>query len=685
MVPAARILLWQEAMLIVLGLMLAALPGTIANREHKVHNIVLYPDKQSWCTTRNITQVITEPGCKQVTIDNNVCVGACFSYSIPHTEPSDPGEIIGPYCDSCQPSEVSYRAVKMDCSEHPTMKTPYLEKHIQLIHNCSCTACEEQSAATGVSSHRQEQSLPLATSVSHHQQQQQHHHQKVRPPGQSQDGGGRPQGMDAATGSAGSGSDMIQDDIPEILEVVHYSENDTEPIRHTPVHELQTHTGGTSYLQQQQLNHYEHNSHTDNVKKLLHQKITRLLRSIEATNSATDREQLVEMIRLIKGTSDRNWDELVDSLQSENAILDFDRLRTELVEGGDDEVAAATAAAAGKKDASPTIPAMAASASAHQPVPPFSADETDLHTVNRVSHHHQQQEDEEEIDEEEEDEQDEEEKHVGEKVKEEAKEYRHGHGGSVKQSDGLLAKESLPTGATGGRDGGDHQRLMKHQYSALRGLHRPPATGEALEPQTTGSDDNGQHHHHHHQHVVGERIDAHHHLGWGPHGALVIRANEEDLEEHRSIQNGHEIQEKINIHAHELKPNHAGLVVSYDHRSTRRDGTGTSHEPKRDDLAHSSHVKHGGLGQVEQKQDHHHHHHHPNHNHPNLHQHHHHSPRHGQRAESEHRPEPASESGHHQKAHGQEQFQQHHHTPHHGTHPGSQRPASGGVASGENQ
>lgn len=69
----------------------------------QVHNIVLYPDKQSWCKTTAIKQVVTSPGFKQTTIDNNVCVGACFSYSIPRTQPAEPGELIVPYCDSCQP------------------------------------------------------------------------------------------------------------------------------------------------------------------------------------------------------------------------------------------------------------------------------------------------------------------------------------------------------------------------------------------------------------------------------------------------------------------------------------------------------------------------------------------------------------------------------------------------------
>lgn len=78
---------------IVFGLMLFMVVLTEAHREHKVHNIVLYPDKHSWCRTTTIKQVISYPGCKSEEIDNNVCVGACFSYSIPHTEPSDPGEV----------------------------------------------------------------------------------------------------------------------------------------------------------------------------------------------------------------------------------------------------------------------------------------------------------------------------------------------------------------------------------------------------------------------------------------------------------------------------------------------------------------------------------------------------------------------------------------------------------------
>uniref|UniRef100_A0A182W599 CTCK domain-containing protein n=1 Tax=Anopheles minimus TaxID=112268 RepID=A0A182W599_9DIPT len=498
---------WLSLATVILATM-HGIPAT-ANREHKVHNIVLYPNKQSWCTTRNISQVITEPGCKQVTIDNNVCVGACFSYSIPHTEPSDPGEIIGPYCDSCQPSDVSYVFVKVDCTENANMKNPYLYKQVQLIHNCTCTACDEQSThrSTPTSNTRD-----LADGSQEHllgSGEQLHHHQPPLVLDKDQDLiTGEHHRVPAhqkhigAGGSAGSeetpsDSDMIQDDIPEILEVVHYSENDTEPIRHTPVHDLQSPNSGTTYMEQQQLNHYEHNSHTDNVKKLLHQKIVKLLRSVEETNSQSDREQLIEMIRLIKGTSDRNWDELVESLQSENSILDFNRLRSELVE-----------------DEPLNVPAFGGA----------DGDSADDAGKKQADH--------------------------------DSAESQNKH-------------SSTPEYA-------DHQRLMQHQYDALR--HRQNHLHESTKETAAEVEKTSQevhtpaeavtpvrsHHHAHHHHMVGERIDAHHHLARGPHGALVIQADRDDLEIHRSIQNGHEIKEKIHIQAHELKPNHAGTVVTYD-------------------------------------------------------------------------------------------------------------------------
>lgn len=239
-----------------------------------------------------------------------------------------------------------------------------------------------------------------------------------------------------------------------------------------------------TYLQQHQLNHYEHNSRTDNVKKLLHQKITTLLDSIEETNSKHDREQLVEMIKLIKGSSDRNWDDLMESLQSENSILDFEKLRAEL------EV----------------------------------EDDPDFHPKP-------------------------------------------------------LTPEQQ-----------DHERLLKHQFDILNHApqHHPhhQSSQESAESQ--------EHPKHHHHHVVGERIlDDHHHLERGPHGALVIAPDDEEV----SRNYGHEIKQKINIHPHELKPNHAGAILTYDnhhseHKGAHGSGSGASAEGTGHPAGHHGH--HGG-------------------------------------------------------------------------------------------
>ncbi|CAL1682976.1 unnamed protein product [Lasius platythorax] len=115
-----------------------------AHREHKVHNIVLYPDKHSWCKTTPIKQVVTWPQCSSQELDNNVCVGACFSYMVPHSEPSAPGDLIRPYCDSCQPLDSVWHTVTLDCKDE--QKNPVtMQKKVQIITNCSCSSCMETS------------------------------------------------------------------------------------------------------------------------------------------------------------------------------------------------------------------------------------------------------------------------------------------------------------------------------------------------------------------------------------------------------------------------------------------------------------------------------------------------------------------------------------------------------------
>lgn len=79
----------------------------------QVHNIVLYPDKHSWCTSTPIKQVISDVDCEPVEIDNRVCLGACFSYSIPRTLPANNADEINSYCDSCQPINMSWIPVSL--------------------------------------------------------------------------------------------------------------------------------------------------------------------------------------------------------------------------------------------------------------------------------------------------------------------------------------------------------------------------------------------------------------------------------------------------------------------------------------------------------------------------------------------------------------------------------------------
>lgn len=115
-----------------------------AHREHKVHNIVLYPDKHSWCKTTPIKQVVTWPQCSSQELDNNVCVGACFSYMVPHSEPSAPGDLIRPYCDSCQPLDSVWHTVTLDCKDEENNPIS-MQKKVQIITNCSCSSCMETS------------------------------------------------------------------------------------------------------------------------------------------------------------------------------------------------------------------------------------------------------------------------------------------------------------------------------------------------------------------------------------------------------------------------------------------------------------------------------------------------------------------------------------------------------------
>ncbi|XP_076056538.1 neuroblastoma suppressor of tumorigenicity 1-like [Oratosquilla oratoria] len=106
---------------------------------HKVHNLDLYPEQHSWCELKHIRQIVTHQQCKSLEMENFVCVGTCFSYSVPQTEPETPGDEMLDYCDSCQASEAYWTTVVLDCENEGT---PYkVTKSIQMIQNCSCSPC----------------------------------------------------------------------------------------------------------------------------------------------------------------------------------------------------------------------------------------------------------------------------------------------------------------------------------------------------------------------------------------------------------------------------------------------------------------------------------------------------------------------------------------------------------------
>lgn len=171
--------------LVVAALLLAAGSGG-ASREHKVHNIVLYPDKQSWCKTTAIKQVVGMPGYQPLTIDNNVCVGACFSYSIPSSEPAEPGELIRPYCDSCQPLTTRCYHVTLQPDESEGERD-VVQKRVQIIDECACLRCGGNSGGGCDENESRTSELPeqLLSGEKHHNhnhhqhQHLHHHHQQV--------------------------------------------------------------------------------------------------------------------------------------------------------------------------------------------------------------------------------------------------------------------------------------------------------------------------------------------------------------------------------------------------------------------------------------------------------------------------------------------------------------------------
>jgi len=107
---------------------------------HKVHNLALYPERHSWCQATPIRQEIasTDPDCSPTTIDNVVCLGACFSYAVPRAQDD---VLIEPYCDACRPTHASWTVVSLNCTKAATGERYFATKNVELIANCSCVDC----------------------------------------------------------------------------------------------------------------------------------------------------------------------------------------------------------------------------------------------------------------------------------------------------------------------------------------------------------------------------------------------------------------------------------------------------------------------------------------------------------------------------------------------------------------
>jgi len=119
--------------------------GESASRaHHKVHNLALFPERHSWCQATPIRQEIAHaPECSPKTIDNVVCLGACFSYSVPRAQ--EDAVKVPPYCDACRPTQTLWTTISLNCTKPDTGEYYHVTKNVELISNCSCVDCNDNS------------------------------------------------------------------------------------------------------------------------------------------------------------------------------------------------------------------------------------------------------------------------------------------------------------------------------------------------------------------------------------------------------------------------------------------------------------------------------------------------------------------------------------------------------------
>nr|XP_032824220.1 uncharacterized protein LOC116950506 [Petromyzon marinus] len=132
-----------------------ALAGEAMGEPAPVSKLALFPDRPAWCETRNITQIVSHAGCTSREIDNRVCLGQCYSYSVPDTLPQTSESLL--HCDSCTPSDTTWDVVTLQCGDDYSdggggvdadddgaEGSPEVTKLVEKILRCECQACGAQ-------------------------------------------------------------------------------------------------------------------------------------------------------------------------------------------------------------------------------------------------------------------------------------------------------------------------------------------------------------------------------------------------------------------------------------------------------------------------------------------------------------------------------------------------------------
>ncbi|XP_022090104.1 neuroblastoma suppressor of tumorigenicity 1-like [Acanthaster planci] len=108
------------------------------NSGHAVDRLPLFPDKSAWCEAQGIQQVISHDGCTSKKIANKVCLGQCYSYSVPRTMPTETNSQLQ-YCSCCKPSRATWQKIPLDCVMDGISQK--VDKLVELVQECECQSC----------------------------------------------------------------------------------------------------------------------------------------------------------------------------------------------------------------------------------------------------------------------------------------------------------------------------------------------------------------------------------------------------------------------------------------------------------------------------------------------------------------------------------------------------------------